>query len=65
MKPINKTKKITYLKVSNMMTNKEVVSVQKLQMTYPLSAKNTNTENKKNTFLSTCVSKGMKSEQWQ
>lgn len=40
MKPINKTK-ITYLKVSNM---KEVVSVQKLQMTYPLSAKNKKTK---------------------
>lgn len=56
MKPINKTK-ITYLKLSNMMTNKEVVSVQKLQMTYPLSAKkkknkkNTNIENKKNTCI--------------
>lgn len=35
MKPINKTK-IIYLNVSNM---KEVVSVQELQMTYPLSAK--------------------------
>lgn len=33
------------MKVSNMMTNKEVVSIQKLLMTYPLSAKNTSTEN--------------------
>lgn len=42
-----------------MMTNKEVVSVQKLQMTNPLSAKKKNTqkEKTKGTFLSARVSK--------
>lgn len=64
MKPIN-TKKIIYM-VSNMMTNKEVVSIQKLLMTFPLSAKNTSTENKKNTLLHICIkTRQEESERWQ
>lgn len=49
MKPINKTKKKKKSPISEgerQEDNKEVVSVQRSQMTHPLSAKNTNTERK-------------------
>jgi len=53
MKPINKTKKkITYLKVSNMMTNKEVVSVQKLQNDRSLVCKKFKIQKRKKRTLS-------------